>query len=187
VAALVGSLAILGFAAPRNVPLSPGQSFRFDPAYDLAIGNPNTEGLDWYDVAGQLIDAAPKWDDTPGSLVFWYPTDVNVLNSLQSTFLWTASTVQGGSPGVPNLTDAQKALLVGRTPRHLMLLGLDPADLAAGRSTLEALGLRPLASVQRTLSAGNTTIYSELLTFQAAACDQEWRTWTNWSALAPCA
>ena len=128
-------------------------------------------------LAGNAAASLPKFNKLPP------PCSLRILsflpgrgNSIRSDCAvlarpWTSSRA-GAIQGSPRGAGSKQQLL---------------ADLAAGRSTLEALGLRPLASVQRKLSAGNTTIYSELLTFQAAACDQEWRTWTNWSALAPCA
>ncbi len=178
---LLGSLVLLGVAPPRNVALGPGQAFRYDPNYQAAIGNGSLNGLESYDVAGQLVDATPKWDDTPGSVVFWYRNEPNLLNGIQATYLWRASTVQEGNAGLPIISDLQRSLLLGRTPPFIMMLATDPADLEVGqRRRGEHRAWCRSMSAPGELESGSTMVYTKLLTFPAAGCDQEWRAPVPW-------
>ena len=184
--ALVVSFVLLGLAPPRNVPYSPGQTVRFDPSYERAIGHPSQDGLELYDIATQLTHVVPRWADDPGSVIFWYRNEPSKLNSLQSTYLWRGTTLQGSGPGLPVLEADQLQLLQHRTPRHIVLLGLDPADIALGQARLADAGLRPERTEEHALTSGNTTLYVAVLTFQPSSCDQDWRSWTNWRSLPPC-
>lgn len=184
--ALVTSFVLLGLAPPRNVPYSPGQTVRFDPSYDQAVGHRTDEGLELYDLATQVIRVVPRWSSDPGSVVFWYRNEPSTLNNLQSTYLWRATTLQGGGPGLPALEPDQVKLLQERTPRRIVVLGLDPADLALGEARLAEVGLQPLDVQEHTLTSGGTTVHVAVLTFEPSACDQDWRTWTMWRSLPPC-
>lgn len=184
--ALVVSFVLLALAPPRNVPYAPGQAVRFDPAYDQAIGNRTYEGFELYDLATQVPRIVPRWASDPGSVVFWYRNEPSKLNNLQSTYLWRATTLQGGGSGLPALEADQVKLLQERTPRHIVILGLDPADLALGEARLAEAGLHPLDVQEHTLTSGRTTVHVAVLTFEPSACDQDWRTWTMWRSLPPC-
>lgn len=172
---LVGCIALLGVTAPRHVPFSRGQTIRADPHYEAAINNSDRTGLDVYKVSLQLMDALPRWDRDPGTIVFWYPSDESVVNLIQATYLWLPDTIQYGDPGLPTLTAAEVAHLKGRAPRRLVLLGMKADEVATGHSELIAAGVHPQAVTNRILHAGTVTVYMESMIFQAAPCDQQWR------------
>jgi hypothetical protein len=184
--ALVASVVLLGLCPQRNVPMSRYQTVRADPHYELAIGNTSRVGLDWFELASQLIKVTPKWTSDPGTVLFWYPSDANVLNLMQATYIWLPDTLQYGDRGLPYLNAGQIAELRGRTPRTIILLAVTPNQIDTGRRLLVTSGLQPFKVVDERLHAGSTTVYTERLTFHAAPCDQQWRTiYVAWRSLPP--
>ena len=173
---LVGCVALLSVAAPRNVPLTRGQLGRADAHYEAAVWNSDRTGLDVYEVSLQLMAALPRWDRDPGTIVFWYPSDESVVNLIQATYLWLPDTIQYGDPGLPTLSAKEIRELKGRTPRRLVLLGMRREEVSTGHSELTDAGISPLAVSDRILHAGTLTVYMESMVFQAVPCDQQWRT-----------
>jgi hypothetical protein len=188
---LATSLALLAVAAPRGIAITVDGHFRQDPQYGSAIGNSSTDSLHIYELAVALARAMPKWADDPGSLVFWYAGSA-VTDSPQSTYIWRTTTVQGfgGSPEMPNLDERERAMLLQRTPRYLVVLGERPEQLAAARSAIVSLGLQPLAIVDTTLQAGDKALFVERLTFPATPCQLDWGKpgpqVPGWLGLGPC-
>jgi hypothetical protein len=166
------ALVLLAVAPPRGLPVLKGVSFRQDPLYHRAIGNSSSDWLDIYELSTALIDAMPTWEQDPGHLVFWYPRS-GLIDSLQSTYLWRATTVQASLPGMPGLDGRQKAKLMDRTPRHLVLLAERPEDIAAGRRALDELGMDPVEVLSRELQVGDAVIHLAQLTFPAEPCQLE--------------
>jgi len=172
---LVGSVVLLSLCPPRNVPLSPGQTNRADPRYNAAIGSTSRLGLDWFEMASRLIAVTPRWSGDPGTILFWYPSDL-MITVIQSTYSWLPDTIQYTDPGLPALNVSQIAELRGRTPRTIVMLTRTADELVSGRSALIGAGLKPMDITDSRVHSGQSTMYVERLTFQAAPCDQEWRT-----------
>ena len=124
-----------------------------NPRYDLAIGNLGRDGLDLQELAVELIEALPKWEDDPGTLLFWYQSgDSTLLDSIQSTYLWRSSAVQGFDfPAMPSLNDQQRTFSARRPPRHIALLGYHTEQVSSGRQALASIGLVPVAVKDATL------------------------------------
>jgi hypothetical protein len=173
VVALVASVILLGLSPPHHVPWSRTQTVRADPHYETAIGSEDQSALDYFEMASQLIKETPKWTDDPGTVLFWYPQRETVIDLIQGTYLWRRNTLQDEGPGLPTLNASQIRELRGRTPRTIMMLVYNRADLGRGRRALLAAGLHPLQIVDGRLHAGRTTVYTEQLTFQPAPCDKE--------------
>ena len=157
-------------ASQRALLTGPDGALR--PSYERAIGHPSQDGLELYDLATQLTRVVPRWADDPGSVIFWYRNEPASLNGLQSTYLWLATTLQAGGPGLPVLEADQLQLLQHRTPRHIVLLGLDPADIALGQARLADAGLHPEQVDEHRLTSGNTTLHVAVLTYQPAVVRQ---------------
>jgi 4-amino-4-deoxy-L-arabinose transferase-like glycosyltransferase len=182
-AALVGCVAILGIAAPRNLPLSPGQTIRGDPHYETAIGTDDRTGLQIFELASQLIKLLPSWKDDPGTTVFWYRSGEYVVNLIQGTYVWLPATIQYGGPGLPTLSSQEVSELKGRTPRRLVILGELENDIVTGHRELIDAGVRPEAFSDRVLRAGKMKVFVELMRFTPSSCDKQWRSlafaWAN--------
>ena len=185
-ALLVVGVGVLGVAAPRDVPLSPGQNFRWDPHYEAMTGYGDATGLETYIAAANLTSLVPKWASEPGSSIYWYRNDPAILNAIQSTALWRATTLQAGNEGLPALSAQQKQLLVGRTPRNIVILTLSRADAELGVETLSQV-VSPLSIKREEISVANSTIFVSIVQLSPSQCDQEWRSATPWwAAQAPC-
>jgi hypothetical protein len=183
---MVASIVLLGISPPRNVPMSPAQTVRADPHYELAIGNTSRLGLDWFKISSDLIRTVPKWDRDPGTVLFWYRDDASILDLVQATYGWVGASLQYGAPGLPTLNPSQIAELKGRTPRTIVILAHNAGDIEAGHRAIMSLGLQPLSVVDQRLVAGRSTVYTERLTFHAAPCDQHWRTiYSAWRSQPP--
>jgi len=183
---LVGCVALLGVVAPRNVPLSPGQVNRADANYDTAIGSDDRTGLNVWEVSVQLNAALPSWDQDPGTIVFWYRSHEPYLSLVQATYLWFPDTLQYGQLGLPTLSTSEVEHLKGRTPRRLVILGLTKEDVRIGSSEILNAGIAPEKIIDRTLHAGNFTVYMESMLFRPAPCDQQWRTNSvGWISMPP--
>jgi hypothetical protein len=181
-AVLVVALTIFPLAAPPSPSAALAGTVWANPRYDLAIGNLGRDGLDMQELAVELIDALPKWADDPGTLLFWYQSGDGILiDSIQSTYLWRSNAVQGFDfPAMPALNDQQRSILSNRPPRHIALLDATPEQVRAGRDALASIGLVPISAKDTVLEAGAWTVYLEVLTFEAASCDQERHKLEDW-------
>jgi hypothetical protein len=121
--------------------------------------------LDVYRVALQLIDAVPKSSQHPGAVGFWYtnePLD-GPIRSVQSTYLWGFSRLQGAGRGLPFLEPADVDRLRRMELRWLVLLAEQGAELERARQALQRLGVTYQVVSRRALAAGSFALRFELL------------------------
>ena len=104
----------------------------------------------------------------------------------QPRFQAELTTLQAGNEGLPALSAQQKQLLVGRTPRNIVILTLSRADAELGVETLSQV-VSPLSIKREEISVANSTIFVSIVQLSPSQCDQEWRSATPWwAAQAPC-
>ena len=121
--------------------------------------------LDVYRVALQLIDRVPRWSANPGAVGFWYssePAD-SPIRSIQSTYLFGHSRVQGQERGLPSLEAADIERLGRMRLKWLVLLAETDDQLAAGRESLSRIGIEHKGVERRLLHSGTYAVYFELL------------------------
>jgi hypothetical protein len=145
--------------APRNPPLSEGQTFRFDPRYESALGNADYGGLDWYKLTYDLTRQTPDLETDEGNVLFWFPDDSGVVNSIQSAYLWRQSTLMSTGPGMPFLDDWRLSRLRVERARWLVALAEDPADIDEGLNALRARSVTVLRVEPFELRSGKTVVY----------------------------
>jgi hypothetical protein len=162
VALVVVNTAFL-FGAPRNPPLTDGQTFRFDPHFESALGNPDYSGLDWYKLTHDLVRQTPDLASDEGTVLFWYPDSDNIINSLQSAFLWRQSALMSTGPGMPFLDDWRINRLVEQRARWLVTLAERPASLDEGLAALRARDVKVLRVEPFQLRSGKVVIYGATL------------------------
>lgn len=120
---------------------------------------------DVYNVALQFMRSVPAWQQSPGQIRFWYSNEppVNSVRSIQSTYLWEYSKLQGDGPGLPFLGGYERELVNRPDVKWLALLSENPEQLALGRAALLQNGVRHTAIDHRILSKGAYTLHIEIL------------------------
>jgi hypothetical protein len=182
---LVLGVSLLAVAPPQDVELSPNQNFRWDPHYELMTGSDDTTGLSYYRAAAQLADLVPRWEDDPGSTLYWYRNDDIGLNHVQSSGLWRGATIDLGGSQYPDLPPETVRLLEGRTPRHVVVLGRTARQVGLGEDALGRV-IQPLSVRRATIGDDVMPVHVAILTYDAAPCDQDWRTRVDWAKLDVC-
>ena len=121
--------------------------------------------LDVYRVALQLIDSVPRNAAAPGAVGFWYSNEParGAIRSIQSTYLFGHSKVQGEGRGLPHLEAAELERLGRMHLRWLVLLAETEAELASGRETLNRIGIQYTPVDSRIHRGGKYAVYFELL------------------------
>jgi hypothetical protein len=183
--ALVAGVSLLAIAPPRDVPLSPNQAFRWDPHYEAMFGQSGNEGLGYYEAAAELADVVPKWKDDPGSTVYWYRNTSLPLNYVQSSGLWRDATIDLGGSVYPTLGKNEITMLKGRTPRHVVVLGMTDDDVARGERALADV-ITPVSTRHTRVGNDDVRVHVAILTYEPSSCDQEWRERAGWSTLGVC-
>lgn len=153
---------LLLFNAPGNPPLSPGQTFRFDPHYEAALDNPS-QTLSWYEMSHQLTEIMPPLTSTDGTLLFWYDDRQGILSSMQATYRSMPIAWQAGLAPMPSIVDAQMQRLAGEHVGYLVLLAQSQAEIDAGRHAIENRGIHIEDRRPRKLEAPGYVIYVEIL------------------------
>lgn len=121
--------------------------------------------VDVYRVAMQLIDSVPRQSATPGAVGFWYsnqPAD-GPIRSIQSTYLYGYSRVQGEGRGLPYLEAADLERLSRMRLKWLVLLAEADAELSAARATLSRIDIEHRRVDSRVLRSGTYIVHFELL------------------------
>ena len=121
--------------------------------------------VDVYRIALQLIDSVPRWSANPGAVGFWYsnePAD-SPIRSIQSTYLFGYSRVQGEGRGLPSLGRADLERLGRLQLKWLVLLAESEVELAGARETLSRLGIEHKRVDGRLLHSGRYAVHFELL------------------------
>ena len=121
--------------------------------------------VDVYRLALQLIDRVPRWSATPGAVGFWYsnePAD-SPIRSIQSTYLFGYSRVQGERRGMPYLEAADLERLGRMQLKWLVLLAETPGELTSGREALSRVGIEHKRVDSRLLRSGTFAVHFELL------------------------
>jgi hypothetical protein len=121
--------------------------------------------LDVYRIALQMIDSVPRWSANPGAVGFWYnnePAD-SPIRSIQSTYLFGYSRVQGQGRGLPSLDAADLERLGRMRLKWLVLLADTEGELAAARETLSRTGIEHKRVDGRLLHSGTYAVHFELL------------------------
>jgi hypothetical protein len=135
--------------------------------YAGMVGNrlrPNHVELDVYRIALQFIREIPPLSQRAGVTKFWYHNGPRSLQSIQSTYLWGFSKVQGDDPtdGLPNLGTRELATLGEPGVKWLGILAEQEADVTAGRAALLENGIDTHPVSHRVLTAGGHTIHLEV-------------------------
>ena len=138
------------------------------PIYAAMIGTrlqPNGRELDVYRVALQFLEQVPKSSQRPGTVAFWYSNEPpgNLIQSVQSTYLWGFSKVQGQGRGLPYFEAAEIERLRRMNVKWLVLLAEQQGQLALGRAALRRIDVEHQVVDRRVLSAGMYTLHFELL------------------------
>lgn len=150
--------------APRNPPLSPGQTFRYDARYDLAYGNDDPGGLNWYELTYDLVEKVPDLETPEGHVLFWFADDSNLVSAIQSTYLWRQSALMSTGPGMPFLDEWRLSRLVEQRARWLIVLGVTRAEIDTGIAALRERGVVILGVENWELRAGNDVIQGSTVT-----------------------
>lgn len=122
--------------------------------------------LDVYRVALQFMRHMPVLAAEPGGILFWYrDLGGESLQSIQSTYLWAYSRLQGHDQdrGMPYLGAVEINRIVNPAVKWLALLAEREDELADGRSALVAAGVSGAIVSHRTLTSGDYTMHLELL------------------------
>lgn len=121
--------------------------------------------LDVYRVSLQFIEHVPKSTLRPGAVGFWYSNEPakNSMQSVQSTYLWGFSKVQGQGRGLPFLEPPEFDRLRRMGLRWLVLLAEKRGDLARGREALRQSDIEHVVVDSHILSTATYALYFELL------------------------
>ncbi|MGH9239445.1 MAG: hypothetical protein ACRD3G_15495 [Vicinamibacterales bacterium] len=119
--------------------------------------------VDVYRVALQLIEIVPRWSANPGAVGFWYSNEASPIQSIQSTYLFGFSRVQGEGRGLPHLEAADLQRLGRMQLKWLVLLAETEGELASGLETLSRIGIEHEPVDRRVLRSGTYAVHFELL------------------------
>ena len=126
---------------------------------------PDYQEEDVYRVALQFMQAIPPWQVRPGLLRFWYSNVpvANPMGSIQSTYLWGYSKLQGDDLGLPYLGEAQLQVLRAPELKWLVMMSETEAQLQLGLDALTRaqVAYRPVS--QQTLVAGSYRLFVQQL------------------------
>jgi hypothetical protein len=161
---LVAVNAAFLLGAPRNPALSAGQTFRYDPHYESAYGNDDHSGLDWYKLTYDLVQQTPDLATPEGHVLFWFPDGNNLINGIQSAFLWRQSALMSTGPGMPFLDDWRLSRLQEQRARWLIALGGSRDEVDGGIAALRARGVVLVGTDDFVLRAGAAVIYGSTIT-----------------------
>jgi hypothetical protein len=127
--------------------------------------HPQERELDVYGVAVQFMRTVPALAERPGRIRFWYDIEPpnNPMQSIQSTYLWGYSKVQGEERGLPHLGEKELELLRDPELKWLALLAEKPEQPGLARAALTANGVRFQPSIEKVLTAGDYRLYVEIL------------------------
>jgi hypothetical protein len=137
--------------------------------YSSMVGNrfrPNHIELDVYRVALAFMRSIPPLSERAGEIRFWYHNrPPESLQSIQSTFLWGVSKVQGADPdrGLPYLAAEERERILAPGVRWLGMITEQEAELATGRAALldHGVNFRPVS--HHVIMAGDYTAYLDVL------------------------
>jgi hypothetical protein len=126
---------------------------------------PDYQEEDVYRAALQFMQAIPTWQVRPGQLRFWY-SNVPVANpmwSIQSTYLWGYSKLQGDDIGLPHLGEAQLKLLRMSELKWLVMMSEKEEQLQLGLDALtrEHITYRPVS--RQTIVSGSYRLFVQQL------------------------
>jgi hypothetical protein len=116
---------------------------------------------DVYRTTLQFMKAIPTWQVRPGHLKFWYSNDPmsGTMQSIQSTYLWGHSKLQGDDPGLPYLGEAQLKLLRAPELKWLVMMSEQEEQLQLGLDALmrEQIAYRPVS--RQTIGSGSYRLF----------------------------
>jgi hypothetical protein len=127
---------------------------------------PNRAELDVYRVALQFIRSVPAIAEKAGAIRFWYHNrPPGSLQSIQSTYLWGYSKVQGGDAdrGLPYLGMPEVTRILEPGVKWLGLLAEEESELPRARTALLEQGISGETVSHRVLTAGDYTVYLDLI------------------------
>jgi hypothetical protein len=143
----ITAYAIVCFALSIQISLvstvSPSAAFRGVPFYARMYGIPDETGLSRYRLGLKFIESMPKFKEDRRPVYFWYTNADKLANSLQSTYLWSATRVMGSNQethGLPSLTGMNLDSLRRRS--SLVLFDRDRKIVDQGIEELRRLGIR---------------------------------------------
>jgi hypothetical protein len=145
--------------------------------------------MDIFTIASEFAAAVPRTSLVPGSVVFWLRSTDEVATYVQWTYLGTYTSLQSpASPLMPELDDAEANLLVNRTPRFLIILGANEAEVIDAEAAFQELGVPTTSRSQTFFQHGPFQLHVTTIEMSPAACDLlEQGNPVPWSALKPCA
>jgi hypothetical protein len=163
VAMLLFANAALLLGAPRNPPLATNQTFRYDPRYDLAYGNDDWSGFDWYRLTYDLAQITPELEAPDGNVLFWFTDSSNLINGIQSAYLWRASALMSTGQAMPFLDDWRIARLRDQNATWLVLLGTSQEEIDAGVAALQQRNVSVHGRERHVLHRGHDRVYTEVV------------------------
>jgi len=126
---------------------------------------PDDQEEDVYRVALQFMKVIPPWQVRPGQVRFWYSNVpvANAMGSIQSTYLWGYSKLQGDDMGLPYLGEAQLQVLRAPELKWLVLMSEQEEQLQLGLDALtrEYIAYRPVS--RQTLVSGRYRLFVQQL------------------------
>jgi hypothetical protein len=132
--------------------------------------NPDRVETDVYRTALLFMATIPTLKERPGEIRFWYDAadGGGALNSIQSTYLWGYSKLQGIGIGrdMPYLGPEEIERLRSPGLKWVGLLATNEARLMRGRTALLDNGVQHHTIERHMLNSGSVTIYIELLDLQ---------------------
>lgn len=120
-----------------------------------------------YRVALQFMDAVPRLDQTPGKIRFWYSNRPgNLINSVQSTYLWGYSKCNQQlplDPGMPHVGSFQLTAFRDTTLKYLGLIGESEHELEGGLRALTDHAIPYVSVDHRILESGDYRVHWQLI------------------------
>jgi len=122
---------------------------------------------DVYRVAEQFMAAVPKMKDRPGGVRFWYNNRPgNLVNSVQSTYLWGYSRCNQAvpdDPGMPFIGPFEFGAFSDKTVKYIVLIGETEDENDKGMAALQKREIPYTRVDHRLLASGNYRVYFETL------------------------
>jgi len=177
---------VLVIAAVRTSFRSPGMTFAAATALGLTVAgsfagpdqttsvyrtavnsrvSPSSLQMDVYRVALDFMKAVPPLAERPGEILFWYSNRPprNPMQSIQSTYLWGYSKLQGDGPGLPALEPRELKTILEPRVKWLGLLAEREEQLAEARAKLVQNDVAFDSVGRKAISHGTYTLYVEFL------------------------
>jgi hypothetical protein len=163
-AILVLGLTVMHLAwgtAPRHeTVLAPG-SFHYEPHYEDVFGAADDTSFEAYVIANEITDIVPTEGEIRRPVLFWYESGDEMLDAVQSPYLWQLTTVQRAPhPGMPTLAPEDRERIRNVVTGYLVLMARTQEEVRAGLTTLETEGYVLEFVSEQALTYDDTTLHT---------------------------